>query len=199
MKTTNRSLRWPSIVLGGVLFCLLPLSGFAQHARLSLNNLERLNSKAAEVNDVTLEGEMLQLASKFMEIDHDPEAAQIKEIIKNLKGIYVKNFEFDQPDQYSPADVAEIRAQLAAPGWSKIVENRRKRNGENNEIYLMKEGDKVAGVTILVAGPKELTVVNIVGPIDLDKLSALEGKFGIPNSGEWPKNKPSGEAPHKKN
>ncbi len=199
MKTTNRSLRWPSIVLGGLLFCLLPVSGFAQHARLSLNNLERLNSKAAEVNDVTLEGEMLQLASKFMEIDHDPEAAQIKEIIKNLKGIYVKNFEFDQPDQYSPADVAEIRAQLAAPGWSKIVENRSKRNGENNEIYLMKEGDKVAGVTILVAGPKELTVVNIVGPIDLDKLSALEGKFGIPNSGEWPKNKPSGEAPHKKN
>ncbi len=195
MKTNIRSLRLPSVVLGGLLFCLLPLPGFAQHARLSLNTLEKLNSKAAEVNDVTLEGEMLQLASKFMDVDHDPEAAQIKEIIKNLKGIYIKSFEFDQPNQYSPADVAEIRSQLAAPGWNKIVENSSKRGGENDEIYLMKEGDKIAGMTILVAEPKELTVVNIVGPIDLDKLSALEGKFGIPSPGERRKNKPSGQAP----
>jgi len=29
--------------------------------------------------------------------------------------------------------------------------------------------------------PKELTVVNIVGPVDLSKLSKLEGNFGVPD------------------
>jgi hypothetical protein len=35
--------------------------------------------------------------------------------------------------------VEQIRTQLAAPGWSKIVENRDKRANENNEIYVMKD------------------------------------------------------------
>jgi hypothetical protein len=33
-------------------------------------------------------------------------------------------------------------------------------------------------VALLVAEPQELTVVNIVGPIELDKLGELAGKFG---------------------
>jgi hypothetical protein len=33
---------------------------------------------------------------------------------------------------------------------------------------------------VLSADPRELTIVNIVGPIDLDKLAGLEGNFGIP-------------------
>lgn len=198
MKITRAIQRRPHIFLLLALLCLLPVTAAAQNARLQLNNLEKLSSKAEEVNDVTLDGDMLQLAAKFLDMDHDPEAAQIKEIIKGLKGIYVKNFEFDKPNQYSPADVAEIRTQLSAPGWSKIVDNRDNRQNEHNEIYLMKEEGKIMGVAILVAEPKELTVVNIVGPIDLDKLGKLEGKFGIPEEKERPKlkNRPSSEESH---
>ncbi len=181
MKTIHWRNSWLRVLLEMTVIFTLPLAAYGQNARLQLNNLEKLNSKAAEVNDVTLDGDMLQLAVKFIEMDHDPEAAQLKEIIKDLKGVYVKNFEFDQPNQYSQADVEAIRAQLAAPGWSRVVENRNKRAGENNEIYIMKDGNQIGGVAILVAEPKELTVVNIVGRIDLDKLSALEGKFGIPS------------------
>ena len=36
------------------------------------------------------------------------------------------------------------------------------------------------GLVILAAEPKELTVVDIVGPIDLDMLSELGGHMGIP-------------------
>ena len=42
------------------------------------------------------------------------------------------------------------------------------------------KGSEVGGLTILAFGPKELAVVNIVGPVDLAKLSKLEGSFGIP-------------------
>ena len=31
------------------------------------------------------------------------------------------------------------------------------------------------------AEPREFTVVNIVGPVDLEKLAGLEGQFGIPH------------------
>jgi Domain of unknown function (DUF4252) len=181
VKTMARSKELWGVILG-VLLCCLAAPAQAQNARLKLEHLEKLGSKAAEVNNVTLDGDMLQLAAKFLDMDKDdPEAAQVKDIIKKLKGIYVKNFEFDEPNQYSAADVEEIRMQLAAPGWSKIIENRDKRNAENNEIYVMKDAsNNIAGIAILVAEPKELTVVNIVGPVDLDKLSALSGKFGIP-------------------
>lgn len=172
-----------------------PLTGFAQPGKLELENLDKLSAKATVVNDVTLDGALLQLAAKVLDASHDEEAAQVKEVIKGLKGIYVKNFEFDEPNQYSPADVEAIRSQLARPGWSRVVESRDKRHGENSEIYLLKEGDKIAAVAILVAEPKELTVVNIVGFIDLDKLGELGGKFGIPeeikDKTDKPKNKPS--------
>jgi hypothetical protein len=52
----------------------------------------------------------------------------------------------------------------------------------------------VGGLAILAFGPKELAVVNIVGPVDLDKLSKLEGNFGIPDLEiESQKTKPKNE------
>jgi len=54
----------------------------------------------------------------------------LKEIIKDLKGVYVTNFEFDQPNQCSRVDVEAIRARLAASGWSRVMENWNKRAGE---------------------------------------------------------------------
>ena len=46
--------------------------------------------------------------------------------------------------------------------------------------YCGREGNASGGLAILVAQPAELTVVNIVGPMDLAKLGALQGQFGIP-------------------
>lgn len=185
----------------GVLLCCLAAPAQAQNARLKLEHLEKLGSKAAEVNNVTLDGDMLQLAAKFLDLDKDdPEAGQVKDLVKRLKGIYVMSFEFDEPNQYSAADVEEIRTQLAAPGWSKIIESRDKHNAENDEIYVMRDASNhVAGIAILVAEPKELTVVNIVGPVDLDKLSALSGKFGIPDQKkDKDKDKDKDKEEHKK-
>lgn len=201
MRIVKRRNGLVGLLVGLALFsAALPAS--AQDARLKLDHLEKLGAKAVEVNSVTLDGSMLQLAAKFVDMDKDdPESGQVRDLIKNLKGIYVKSFEFEKPNQYSAADVEDIRTQLAAPGWSKIVESRDKRANENDEIYVMKDThNNIAGIAILVAEPKELTVVNIVGPVDLDKLSALEGKFGIPENPEkqHPKKKTSPEASHDK-
>lgn len=42
------------------------------------------------------------------------------------------------------------------------------------------EGSRSTGVTIITAEPRQLTVVQILGDIDLDRLSGLSGQFGIP-------------------
>ncbi len=161
-----------------VMWAALP--GFAQPGKLQLDNLDKLSSKASVVNDVTLDGALLGLATKAVQSSNDPDAAQVKEAVKDLKGIYIKNFEFDKPHQYPQEDVEAIRSQLAH-GWTRIVQSHDKRQDELDEIYMLKDGDKVAGFAILVAEPRELTVVNIVGTIDFDKLGALAGKLGIPD------------------
>jgi len=156
---------------------------YGQNPRIEIKQLDKLASKAAEVVDVTLDDSMLKLASKFVAADRDPDSADVQELIKNLKGVYVKSFEFDKEGEYSDADVEDIRAQLKSSAWSRMVGVRSKRDNELSEVYLMTEAatQKILGLAIIAAEPKELTVVNIVGPIDIDKLSALEGKMGIPH------------------
>jgi hypothetical protein len=55
------------------------------------------------------------------------------------------------------------------------------KGGQNAEVYMMMSGNQINGITVIAADKKELAVVNIVGSIDLDKLSRLSGKFGIPS------------------
>jgi len=45
----------------------------------------------------------------------------------------------------------------------------------------MTVADQIAGLALVSMNPKELTVVNIVGPINLEKLTQLEGSFGVPD------------------
>ena len=168
---------------GAMLIGASSLPAFGQNPRLDIKNLEALSKKASEVVDVNLDGPLLKLASKFMTDEDDREALGI---IKNLKGVYVKSFTFEKPGDYSPADVEAIRSQLQAPAWSRIVSARSKHDGENAEIYLMTaaDGGNVLGMAVICTEPTELTVVNIVGPVDIGKLSQLEGKMGIPHLGE---------------
>jgi hypothetical protein len=58
----------------------------------------------------------------------------------------------------------------------------KERRGEHTEVYADMRGENVVGLLVLAAEPRELTIVNLVGPIDVDKLANLEGHFGIPRS-----------------
>jgi len=196
MNARNKKIRSGALAAFFVAMLLgtLSMPAFGQNPRLDIKNLEALAKKASEVVDVNLDGSLLKLASKFMTDEDDREALGI---IKNLKGVYVKSLTFDEPGDYSEGDVEAIRSQLQAPAWSRIVSARSKHDGENAEIYLMTatDGGSVLGMAIICAEPKELTVVNIVGPVDIDKLSQLEGKMGIPRLGEQtdePRQKPEG-------
>ena len=173
MLRSNKIKRY-LLIAWAVLVCAA-LPAWSQDAKLNLKNLEKLSSKAANVTDVSLDGAMLQLAAQAMDADKDADKdeKQAKEFISKLKGVYVKVFEFDKDNQYSSQDVESIRAQLQTPGWERAVNVREEKSHEITEVYFMKEGGAIVGLAVLVAEPRELTVVNVVGPINLVKLGAL--------------------------
>jgi hypothetical protein len=171
--------------LGPILMLLLVGSAIgarAQGAKLQMDQLDFLANKASETVDVKLDEHLLQTTWKFFS-GKDPDDAKIKEVLKGLKGIYVKSFSFEKEGQYSQAEVESVMSQLRGGGWSKIVTVTSKKASENLEVYLNMTGDVIGGLAVVSFEPKELTVVNIVGPIDLEKLSSLEGQFGVPDLG----------------
>jgi hypothetical protein len=142
-------------------------------------NLDRLAAKASDTVDLSLNGATLQFAAKFLD-SKDPDEAKVKKLIAGLEGIYIRTFEFKRAGEWSEADLEGIRQQLRAPEWSRIVGVKSTANGETAEIYLRNQNKRVTGLAILASEPKELTVVNIAGPVDLDSLADLGGHFGIP-------------------
>jgi Domain of unknown function (DUF4252) len=142
-------------------------------------NLDHLAAKASDSVDLSLNSSLLQLGAKFLD-SKDPDEAKVKQLIAGIEGIYIKSFEFKKEGEYSPADLDQIRNQLKSPEWSRIVGVKSAEDGENIEVWVRTVNGKVGGVAILAAEPKELTVANLVGTVDLDSLAELGGHFGLP-------------------
>jgi Domain of unknown function (DUF4252) len=157
-----------------------PWTAQAQEMRLQLGSLDKFEARATDSVDVTLDGKLLELARAFLS-SKKPKEAAIKEVVAGLKGVYVKVFEFDKEGEYTAADLDTIRTQLRAPAWTRMVGVKSKKDGEKVEVYMTMTGTQIGGIAVIATEPKHLTVVNIVGTIDLDKLVQLSGHFGIPS------------------
>lgn len=170
----------PKYFAGMALWLLLCLSpAYAQDAKIPLEKFDYLAGKAEETVEVTLDERLLRLASKFFNAN-DPTQAKIKDLIANLQGVYVRVYSFDKAGEYDVKELDPLRAQLRTPGWQKIVGVRSRRGGENVDVHLRMNNDLISGLAIIAADARQLTLVNILGPIDLEKLSQLQGQLGIP-------------------
>lgn len=154
-------------------------AAMGQSAKLQLDQLDVLANRASDTVDVKLDEHLMQTTAKFFS-GKDSDDAEIRDLIKNVKGIYVKSFSFEKENEYSAAEIESVMSQLRGGGWSKIIGITSKKDGDNVEVYLLNIGDQISGLAVVSAEPKEFTVVNVVGPIDLEKLSKLEGSFGVP-------------------
>ncbi|HLN97380.1 MAG TPA: DUF4252 domain-containing protein [Pyrinomonadaceae bacterium] len=161
-------------------------TAMAQNPRIQMSQLDALAAKASETVDVNIDEGLMQLTAKFLS-SKDPDEAKAKDLINGLKGIYVKSFEFEAAGQYSEADIESVRSQLRNSAWNRIVNVNSKKEG-GVEVYLMHTAGQISALAILSTEPKEITIVNIIGPVDLEKLTELEGHFGVPELGiEVPK------------
>jgi hypothetical protein len=163
----------------GLAGILLGLPLFGQGAKLDIK-LDHLAAKAEKVVNVNLDGALLETGRQFLSRQKG-EDAELKTLLEKLQGVYVRVFEFAQAGAYTPADVESVRKQLSGPGWVSFVEVSDRQGGENVYVYSYMEDGKMAGLAVLAAEPRELTVVNIVGPVDLARLGKIGGLFGIPD------------------
>src|SRR5678816_2501762 len=185
MKLISRTLLKIAPVKLATLAVLLMLgataTATAQSPRIQTSQLDGLAAKASETVDVNIDESLMALTAKFLSSKDDDER-KVKEIVSGLKGIYVKSFEFENEGQYTDVDLESIRSQLRNPAWSRIINARSKKDG-SIEVYLMHTGEQISGLAVLATELKEITVINIVGPVNLEKLTQLEGEFGIPELG----------------
>jgi hypothetical protein len=154
-------------------------AGAQSRGLLKLPEMAGLADKASESVTVTLDSNLLGLGCRFLNSE-EPDEAAAKKVCQSLTGIYVRKFTFDTDYAYPKADIEGIRRQLAAPGWSRIVEARSKKESTDVDVYLLVDGGKARGLAVIASEPRELAIVNIVGNIDLEKLHDLEGQFGVP-------------------
>lgn len=159
--------------------CLAASSAALAEPRLVIPEFKGLEIKANEAVTITMDTALLGLAAKFLSEDN-PEDAAVKEVLGGIKGIYVKSYSFDSPFEYKKDDVDAVRKQLTAPGWSRLMEVRSRKEQKDVDIYISLDGERANGLALIASEPLEFTIVNIVGSVDLEKLRKLEGKFGVP-------------------
>lgn len=172
-KHIQRSILFALIVLS-------PIGAMAQTARLHFERLNGLDTKARDVVEVNVEGKLLDLAKRVLAKQDDADAKKVAQAISGLQGIYVRVYTFANENEYNPADIDEIRAQLKSPGWEKLANVRSKKNNQQVDVYTMFTGNMMSGVAVMVSESKSIALINVIGPIDIDLLTELSGKMNIP-------------------
>ncbi|HUX27146.1 MAG TPA: DUF4252 domain-containing protein [Terracidiphilus sp.] len=144
---------------------------------------KELAARASNVTEVTLGKNMLEFAAKFMNGKNQDEAAT-RQLIQGLDGIYVREYEFDKPGQYSMEQVEQLRKYFETSEWSPIVRERERKTGQTTDVMVKHVNGETRGMFVLTVEPKELTIVLILGPIHMNDLGKLKGIGGLAALGD---------------
>jgi hypothetical protein len=159
---------------------LLARTALAQSAELPAPSPieKQLAARASDVTEVTLGKNMLAFAAKIMN-GSDEDDKSTRRLIESLDGIYVRDYEFDKPGEFSAEDVDQLRKYFETSEWSSIVKERERKSGESTDVMVKLVNGESHGMFILDVEPKELTIVLILGPIKMDDLGKLKGVGGL--------------------
>ena len=126
-------------------------------------NLDAVAAKAKDKAELTLEGPLLAQAVEEVS-KNAPD--KLKDKLGTVSRVAVRHYEFDQPGQYADSDLESVRKVVSGqPDWKRAVNVKEEK--ESVEIYMQSQGGKTTGFLLIAAEPKELTIVQIAGSIDL--------------------------------
>jgi hypothetical protein len=160
----------------------LPSPSLSASPTLAMPDFDHLRGKATDSVDITVDGMLLSIARHFAKTagEDDADARAALAVLDDIKSVRVRSFEFDSDGAYSRDDIESVRRQLSGPGWSALVQAHKREPKEDVDIFVCVENGKILGLAIIASEPREFTIVNVIGSIDIDKISRLEGQFGIP-------------------
>lgn len=164
------------------LVCIVfPMLAVAQNPQLKLPSFAGLQQKATESVDITIGSFALGIMGRLMD-DGDQDSAEMKKLIGGLKSVQVRNYQFASDFAYSKEDIDSVRSQLSGPAWTQLVQVHDQTKNEDVGIYVAMDDHKVTGFAVLASEPREFTIVNIVGAVDLAKIAALQKQLGLPDA-----------------
>jgi hypothetical protein len=141
-----------------------PASAAGQKLNL---NFPSLAAQAKEKVEVDLDGDTV---AQSLELAGGKKGA---DALSGVKAVHVRNYEFAAAGAYPVSALDPLRRQVAAnPAWSRIVNV--KEENESTEIFFLKpDAGQPGGFLLISAEAKEVTVVEVLGTLELSRLQEL--------------------------
>lgn len=173
-------IRAMTLAILGLAVCL-PSATLAANPQLKLPAFDHLQQVAKESVNVTIGPLPLSIAKWALKHDDDADDAAARELLKGIRTIYVRSYEFAEDNQYSEADIDAVRKQLSEPGWNAVAQVRQRgRETENVDVYVSMDHEQVNGLVVVASSPRKFTIVNVVGLIDPKNFAKIQDRFGLP-------------------
>jgi hypothetical protein len=126
--------------------------------------------------EISLKAPLLNMITNLIR-NEDEEAA---EFISKLMRVTVNVFESDDIDVGQvAASMSTMAEDLDSAGWDRVVRVREDESHVDIYFSLAPDADVIYGIAIMVAEPGETVLVNIVGDISTDDISALGRRFDL--------------------
>jgi hypothetical protein len=146
------------------------VAGTCLAQQIDLKVLDKFAAKANNKTEIEMDEAMLKSAAGFLD-DKKVEEGLAKAASKNIKGIFLRSYEFNMKRAYTIDELKPVLDQLKAPNWSRFLRN--EEDGELTEIWMHRTNGEADGIFLVSAEESELTVINIVGSANLADLSIL--------------------------
>lgn len=169
------------------------IAGTCLAQQIDLKALDQFAAQAKSKTEINMDESMVKSAADFLSPTKGDEAS-VKKSIKDLKGFFLRSYEFEKNGlpKFRLEDLKPILDQLKGPNWTSFLRNQE--GNEQTEIWFHRTNGQMDGLLLVAAEPGEITVINAVGVLRLEDLSAL-GELGK-LAGEAQKNsapKPEGQ------
>jgi hypothetical protein len=155
----------------------------SQQPRGAREALDNMASQPASHSSFTFDKDMLQSAEGFIG-DGSPGA---QHAVAALNSITVENFHYHEPAFYIPESMASLVAAYHKAGWTHLVDQHAATPRDATtphkpltDLWLHFSGANIDDVTVLVRGPKQMSVIEVSGELRPLDLVHLSGHFGIP-------------------
>ena len=126
--------------------------------------------------EISLKAPLLNMITNLIRSE-DEEAA---EFISKLMRVTVNVFESDDIDvDQVAASMSTMAEDLDSAGWDRVVRVREDESHVDIYFRLAPDADVIYGIAIMVAEPGETVLVNIVGDISTDDISAFGRRFDL--------------------
>ena len=108
-------------------------------------------------------------------MNDDPETA---ELFNKLKGVRVSVYSTEEVGADAALDqVNRVKSTLQSSSWQPIVQVND--DGEQVQIFMQMDGDKMNGLTLMAVDDEEAVFINVIGQLDPHELSQVMDNFDI--------------------